>query len=67
MALFREVHPMLVPHITDSREHLLREAEMTLIKHKLVQPGDVVVITVGEPLGQSGGTNSLKIVRIGEN
>jgi pyruvate kinase len=67
MALFREVHPMLVPHITDSREHLLREAEMTLIKHKLVEPGDVVVITVGEPLGQSGGTNSLKIVRIGEN
>ncbi|MDB5801642.1 MAG: pyruvate kinase [Rhodocyclales bacterium] len=65
-ALFREVHPILVPHITDSREHLLREAEMTLIRHKLVQPGDVVVITVGEPLGQSGGTNSLKIVRIGE-
>ena len=67
MALFREVHPILVPHITDSREHLLREAEMTLIQHKLVQPGDVVVMTVGEPLGQSGGTNSLKIVRIGEN
>ncbi|HSD36197.1 MAG TPA: pyruvate kinase [Rhodocyclaceae bacterium] len=67
MALFREVHPILVPHITDSRDHLLREAELTLIKHKLVQPGDVVVITVGEPLGQSGGTNSLKIVRIGEN
>jgi pyruvate kinase len=30
-----------------------------------VQPGDIVVVTVGEPLGQSGGTNSLKIVKIG--
>lgn len=67
VALYREVHPIMMPRITDDREHLMREAEMTLLRNKLVQPGDVVVITVGEPLGQSGGTNSLKIVRIGQN
>lgn len=55
-----------MPRITDDREHLMREAEMTLLRHKLVQAGDVIVITVGEPLGQSGGTNSLKIVRVGQ-
>ncbi|GAA5167384.1 pyruvate kinase [Viridibacterium curvum] len=65
LAMFREVFPIIMPRITDSRDHLLQEAELTLLKHKLVQPGDIVVITVGEPLGQSGGTNSLKIVRIG--
>lgn len=65
-ALFREVTPILTERITDDRERLLRNAEETLLKHKLVEAGDVVVMTVGEPLGQSGGTNSLKIVRIGE-
>ncbi|MFT4171757.1 MAG: pyruvate kinase [Rhodocyclaceae bacterium] len=65
-ALLRDVQPILMPRITDDRERLLREAEQTLLRHKLVQRGDVVVITVGEPLGQSGGTNSLKIVRVGE-
>ncbi|GAB2897714.1 pyruvate kinase [Uliginosibacterium flavum] len=64
-ALYRAVYPIAMPRITDSTEHLLQEAELTLIKHKLVQPGDIVVVTVGEPLGQSGGTNSLKILRIG--
>jgi pyruvate kinase len=64
-ALYSGVYPIAIPHITESRERLLQEAELTLLKHKVVQPGDIVVITVGEPLGQSGGTNSLKIVKIG--
>jgi len=33
----------------------------------LVKNGDLVVITVGEPVGKSGGTNNLKIVRIGSH
>jgi len=30
-----------------------------------VQRGDFIVLTVGEPMGQAGGTNTLKIVRVG--
>jgi pyruvate kinase len=26
---------------------------------------DLIVVTVGEPMGQAGGTNTLKIVRVG--
>jgi pyruvate kinase len=32
-----------------------------------VAPGDLIVITIGEPLGKSGGTNTMKIVRVGDN
>jgi pyruvate kinase len=32
-----------------------------------VQRGDLIVITVGEPIGKTGGTNTLKIVRVGEH
>ena len=28
---------------------------------------DLIVLTVGEPMGQAGGTNTLKIVRVGEH
>jgi pyruvate kinase len=32
----------------------------------LVSEGDRVVMTVGEPMGQPGGTNTLKIVSVGD-
>jgi pyruvate kinase len=32
-----------------------------------VERGDLVVLTMGEPIGQSGGTNTMKILRIGEH
>ena len=38
-----------------------------LLQNNVVEPGDLVVLTMGEPIGQSGGTNTMKIVRIGEH
>jgi pyruvate kinase len=32
----------------------------------IVQRGDLVLMTIGSPIGKSGGTNTLKIVRVGE-
>jgi pyruvate kinase len=32
----------------------------------LVQAGDLIVVTFGEPIGLPGGTNNMKIVRVGE-
>jgi pyruvate kinase len=31
----------------------------------LVDKGDMIVVTWGEPMGQVGGTNALKITQIG--
>ena len=33
----------------------------------VIAKGDLIVITIGEPIGKSGGTNTLKIVRVGEH
>jgi pyruvate kinase len=67
-ALMREVYPILTVAQTNmDRDRLLREAEKVLVKAKVVEAGDIVVFTVGDPIGQQGGTNSLKVVRIGEN
>jgi pyruvate kinase len=32
-----------------------------------VEKGDLLVITIGEPIGKSGGTNTMKIIRVGEH
>jgi pyruvate kinase len=66
-ALFREVFPLIVRYIGHDREELLREAEKVLVENKVVKEGDIIVLTIGEPIGKSGGTNTMKIVKVGEH
>ncbi|MFN3631040.1 MAG: pyruvate kinase, partial [Casimicrobiaceae bacterium] len=65
-ALYRGVRPILIEQQTD-RERALRAAEQALESAGAVKRGDLLVITVGEPVGKSGGTNALKVVRVGEH
>ncbi len=66
-ALFRDVYPLMVKYVGHDREELLREAESVLVDNGVVKIGDLIVLTIGEPIGKSGGTNTLKIVRVGEH
>lgn len=65
MTLFRECHPVAMRYHSSDMESVLTEVEGLLLENDLVKEGDLVVITTGEPVGKSGGTNSLKIIRIG--
>jgi pyruvate kinase len=67
LSLFRDVYPLMLQYLGDSRETLLRLAEEKLVESGAVRAGDLFVLTVGEPIGQPGGTNTLKIVRVGEH
>ncbi|MGA0983882.1 MAG: pyruvate kinase, partial [Burkholderiaceae bacterium] len=64
MALYRDVEPLMFDFQASDREALLSAAEQRLVDAGVVQPGDLVIITMGDPIGQTGGTNSLKIVQI---
>ncbi len=66
-SLMRDVRPFTLAYEGHDRERLLRDAEAELLKNKVVEPGDLVVLTMGEPIGQSGGTNTMKIVKVGEH
>ncbi|TSA18070.1 MAG: pyruvate kinase [Betaproteobacteria bacterium] len=66
-ALLRDTYPLMVNYAGDDREELLEEAETTLLRAGVVDKGDLIVLTIGEPLGKSGGTNTMKIVKVGEN
>ncbi|NBQ86391.1 MAG: pyruvate kinase [Betaproteobacteria bacterium] len=64
LALYRNVRPLLMDTSFD-RDTALEQAEGHLKKRGIVQSGDVYAITCGEPMGAPGGTNMLKICRVG--
>jgi pyruvate kinase len=66
-ALFRDVYPLMVKYVGSDREELLAEAEKVLVDNRVVENGDLIVLTIGEPIGKSGGTNTMKIVKVGEH
>jgi pyruvate kinase len=63
--LFRDVYPLMVKYVGHDRDELLAEAEAVLVANGAVTPGDIIVLTIGEPIGKSGGTNTMKIVKVG--
>jgi pyruvate kinase len=64
VTLFRGVYPINLKTATKDRDLLLAEAEEELRRRGAVREGDLILLTVGEPIGQSGGTNTMKIVRV---
>ncbi|HUW26816.1 MAG TPA: pyruvate kinase [Gallionella sp.] len=67
VTLFSGVHPIAFSSSTKSQTEELRKAKQTLLDLGLVKDGDMVVMTIGEAVGRSGHTNTMKIVRIGDN
>jgi pyruvate kinase len=64
MALFRNVTPLAMPVLSD-RDQALAAAESLLVERDVLRPGDTYAITCGEPMGYPGGTNMLKVCRVG--
>jgi pyruvate kinase len=67
VSLYRDVRPFTLPYEGHDRDKLLANAEAVLLANGVVDAGDIIVITMGEPIGQSGGTNTMKIVKVGED
>ena len=65
LALYRNVctYQLMQDAPTDV---VLRAAEDLLVKQGIAQKGDMIVVTWGAPMGKVGGTNALRIVKVGE-
>lgn len=64
MSLYRDVTPVFFDYNSREREEVLREAQQRMVDEGIVSQGDLIIITIGDPVGQSGGTNTMKIVRV---
>ncbi|MFP5390894.1 MAG: pyruvate kinase [Gammaproteobacteria bacterium] len=65
VSLYRNVRAYHLLQTGDSSA-VLKQAEDLMVAKGIVKKGDMIVVTWGEPMGQPGGTNALKIVRVGE-
>jgi len=63
MAMYRNVTPLRID-VSKDRDTALNEVEKLLKDKQVVQSGDMLALTVGEPMGESGGTNTLKIIKV---
>ncbi len=66
LALFRDTRTFLMSEQSTDRDQLLAESESFLVKQGVLEKGDLIVITIGEPIGKTGGTNTMKSLRVGE-
>lgn len=66
LTLYRGVFPFPINQEGKDRDEILHEMEDILINEGVVQTGDRVILTFGEPIGNPGGTNTMKIITIGQ-
>ena len=66
VTLYRGVYP--ISFDTDTKDHAVvnREAVDELKRRGVVRDGDLVILTKGDLMGVLGGTNAMKIVRVGD-
>ena len=68
VTLFSGVHPVYFSSRGGNQPaQELIDAEQKLVELGYVKDGDLVVVTVGEAVGKSGHTNTMKIVRVGDH
>ncbi|MGH8717813.1 MAG: pyruvate kinase [Burkholderiales bacterium] len=66
VTLVSGVYPIRFTSRSHDREEVLRAAEDELLHRGAVAPGDLIVLTIGEMVGKAGQTNTMKIVRVGD-
>jgi pyruvate kinase len=66
LKLYRGVYPC--PYEIDSQEsaEVMAYVEQEVLRQGRVNEADLILITIGEPIGKAGSTNAMKIVKVGE-
>jgi pyruvate kinase len=67
VTLFSGVHPIAFKPTSKDPSSTLLEAEEELVRLGMVEDKDLMVMTIGEAIGKSGHTNTMKIVRVGDH
>ncbi|HEU0188040.1 MAG TPA: pyruvate kinase [Gallionellaceae bacterium] len=67
VTLFSGVHPIAFNLTSSFPSEVLRAAEDELVRLGLAKDGDMIVMTIGEAIGKSGHTNTMKIVKVGDH
>jgi len=64
MAMFRDVYPVHLESRSTDADQVIRDALRKLWRTGAVVAGDRVIVTMGDQTGESGGTNTLRLIRL---
>ena len=67
VSLYRGVYPVKWHEPVTDPKIINRKAVELMLEEGIVDNGDLVVVTKGDLSGIKGGTNQLKILRVGEH
>jgi pyruvate kinase len=67
VTLFSGVHPIAFNPTSVDPATTLIEAEQELVRLGLVSDDDLMVLTIGDAVGKTGHTNTMKIARVGDH
>jgi pyruvate kinase len=64
MAMFRDVFPVKQESASDDADEVVAEALHTLLAHGAVSKDDRIIVTMGDQMCKSGGTNTLRFIKL---
>jgi len=64
--LYRGVYPVVFDRSADRSRGIYKTIIGELVRRKIVEDGDLIIITRGDRMGESGGTNTMKLLRVGD-
>jgi pyruvate kinase len=64
MAMYRDVFPVKQDSTSDDADEVVAEALRTLLAHGAVRDDDRVIVTMGDQMSKSGGTNTLRFIKL---
>jgi pyruvate kinase len=64
MAMFRDVFPVKQDSSSDDADLVIAEALRTLLAHGAVAENDRIIVTMGDRMCESGGTNTLRYIKL---
>ena len=64
MALFRDVYPVKLETDSEDEDLVVHSALQQLWRTGALVSGDRVIVTMGDRMGKSGGTNALRFIKL---
>ncbi len=66
MALYRGVYPIYFDVTQCTRDEVNSKAVAVMEEHGVLNKGDLVILTKGDHMGVGGGSNAMKILKVGQ-
>lgn len=64
MAMFRDVFPVKQESTSENADEVISEALSTLLAHGAVKEDDRILLTMGDRMCKSGGTNTMRFIKL---